>query len=307
METALQMHLFTREQGLDIKCMGCPKTIDNDLPHTDHTPGFGSALKYVATSITEIFTDINSYGSKSVCVVEIMGRDAGWLTAGSGIAKICGGAPHLIYIPEKPFDPEECVASVKELHKTHTHVIIAVSEGIRGKDGKYVFIDPLAEGKVDAFGHAQLSGSGRYIESLVKKEVGCRVRLIEFSVLQRGSGHIASAEDLDEARDVGKAGAKLALSGVSGKMAAIERISANKNQTTDEYEYKSKIVPVDLELVAGKVRQFPVEWMLPDNTGLTQEGLDYFLPLMTSRKDVPMCKGLPVHFSFEKKYVELPQ
>ena len=296
MDTAMKLHRYCADKGHDIKVIGVPKTIDNDLPLTDHTPGFGSAVKYVACSIAEIARDSAVYTPKSAVVVEIMGRDAGWLTAGSGVAQLAGGAPHLIYIPETPFDPAACVAAVKTLQETIPHVVIAVSEGIRDREGDYVHTD-LPGGITDAFGHRQLAGAGRYVETLIKQEVGCKVRSIELSVLQRAAGHCLAAADIDEAIEVGRQAVALALAGESGKMAAIERIAQNP--------YKSRVIPVDLDRVAGKVRPFPTHWLSEDNRSLSEEALDYFLPLIQGEKAWPSQNGLPHHFIFRADLVSL--
>lgn len=296
MDTADKLGKFFKSRGEDIKIIGVPKTIDNDLVLTDHTPGFGSALKYVTTTIAEVLRDTKIYAQKSVVVLEIMGRDAGWLTAGSGIAQLAGGAPHLIYIPEIAFDADECIASINDLFKHTPHVVIAVSEGIRRADGSYVHTDERG-GSTDAFGHQQLSGAGHYIESLIQEKIGCKVRSIELSVLQRAAGHCLSATDIDESMEVGRAAVALALSGESGKMAAIERIS--------DSPYQSKVVPAELSDIAEKVRAFPTKWMSEGNSGLTEVGMNYFLPLIAGEKSSYYKNGLPNYFVIEDIFVEL--
>ena len=297
MDTALKLHHRCAQEGLDVKVIGVPKTIDNDLPETDHTPGFGSAVKYVH-SIVEVARDASVYPAQSVMVVEIMGRDAGWLTASSGLAQRASGAPHLIYIPERAFDPDRFLSDLRELMTRERHVIVAVSEGIRDAAGDYVHADlPGVERSVDSFGHVQLSGAGRYLEHLIKTQIGCKVRSIELSVLQRSAGHCLSATDIAEAAEVGRQAVALALAGESGKMAAIRRLS--------DSPYRSDVVAVPLEKAAGLVKAFPSDWLSEDNRTLSQEAVDYFLPLIAGEMQTPFAEGLPCHFTFAENFVKL--
>lgn len=298
MDTALKLHHRCAAEGLDVKVIGVPKTIDNDLAETDHTPGFGSAAKYVCTSIIEVARDASVYPSQSVMVVEIMGRDAGWLTASSGLAQQVGAAPHLIYIPERAFDAEGFIADLKELMSRERHIIIAVSEGIRDKEGEYVHADlPGGERSVDSFGHVQLSGAGRYLEHLIKTRIGCKVRSIELSVLQRSAGHCLSKTDVEEAAEVGRRAVELALNGESGKMAAIRRLSNSP--------YSADVVAIPLEKTAAFVKPFPQDWLKEDNSGLSKEAIEYFLPLINGELRTPFKDGLPDHFVFDDTFMKL--
>ena len=196
MDTVLKLSEYAKTMGKDIRIIGVPKTVDNDLCMTDHTPGFGSAAKYIASSILEIAHDTFIYAVKSVTIVEVMGRDAGWLTAASALARNeYNAAPHLIYLPEVPFHTEEFLLDVKRLLFEQNNVIVAVSEGIRDADGNYI---SASKASVDNFGHQQLSGAGKTLEHLVKEKLGVKVRSVEVNVLQRCAAHLASQTDLDE-------------------------------------------------------------------------------------------------------------
>ena len=196
MDTVLKLSRYAAEQDYEMRVVGVPKTVDNDLMVTDHTPGFGSAAKYVAVTMKEILRDVSVYTTKAVTIVEVMGRDAGWLTASSVLTKLLGGiSPDLIYLPEHPFDPEAFLNSIKEVQKDHPAVLVAVSEGIKFTDGRYVG-EGLGGRKVDAFGHVALSGAGKVLEELVKDRLGCKVRSIELNLPQRCAAHLASKTDI---------------------------------------------------------------------------------------------------------------
>jgi len=193
MDTVNKLHDYAVKTGSDIKFIGVPKTIDNDLPETDHTPGFGSAAKYLATTVKEIICDSNVYNLESVTIIEIMGRDAGWLTAS---VSVLGDVPHLIYLPERPFCIDRFYKDIKQLHKTHKAVIVAVSEGLKDKHGEYVAADNQS-GKRDVFGHKYLAGLGKFLEQKVCENIGCKVRSVELNVCQRCASHVASVTDLN--------------------------------------------------------------------------------------------------------------
>ena len=225
MDTVSKLSRYAEHIGSSIRVIGEPKTIDNDLVHTDHTPGFGSAAKYVASTVREITTDANVYEKKSVTIIEIMGRHAGWLTAAAALPRTVGArAPHLIYLPEVAFDPEQFIQDVKEVQCLTRNCIVAVSEGVRLANGSFA-AENFQSGVVDAFGHRYLSGVGKYLEALVREKIGCKVRSIELNVLQRCSSHLMSATDVREARKIGSYAIRFALQGHTGVMMVLERVS----------------------------------------------------------------------------------
>ena len=226
MDTVYQLSAYIKKhniQGLSV--MGAPKTIDNDLPMTDHCPGFGSAAKYIAATFAEIVRDCEVYDIPAVTIVEVMGRNAGWLTAASALSRENGGTgPQLIYLCERAFDTEQFIRDVKDCLAKRNAVVVAVSEGLKNADGSY-----LSESKgrgVDVFGHAALSGTAKVLEGLVKEKIGCKVLSIELNLMQRCASHLASANDLSESKMLGMTAADRALNGVSGEMAIVERLSS---------------------------------------------------------------------------------
>ena len=286
MDTVMKLDAYFRENNIDIKVVGVPKTIDNDLPLTDHTPGFGSAAKYVATTLQEIIRDSRVYSIPSVTIVEIMGRDAGWLTASSCVLRANGEpAPHLIYLPESSFSEERFIEDIKAVAKRYKAVIVAVSEGI----------DCTADRSehTDAFGHQYLSGVGKYLEQLTAKHIGCKVRSIELNVMQRCGSHIASLTDLDEAWRIGAAAVNQALKyGGSGIMMGFRRISNNP--------YRVAITPLDVRECANKAKYFPKEWITPEGNNVTIDALNYFLPLIQGEPKIDYLNGIPVHFRLDQ-------
>ena len=285
MDTVQKLTDYFKSAGEDITVIGIPKTIDNDLNCTDHTPGFGSAARYIATSVAEIFTDSEIYVPDSMTVIEIMGRNAGWLTAASALARRAGcPAPHMICMPEVPFDMEKFLARAEALSKQHSHVIIAVSEGVRRSDGSYLASDNM----LDPFGHQQLSGVGQHLGQLLKVRFGTKVRAIEFNVLQRAAAHIQSETDIEESLNIGAHGVKLAMAGETGVMAVFERLS--------DKPYEVKYGAVDVHRVANRERTVPVEWIDADKMDIRQELVDYLTPLIRcpSQKE----PGIPEHFVF---------
>ena len=298
MDTAHKLSIyFTREQR-DVRVIGVPKTIDNDLPNTDHTPGFGSAAKFIATSMMEIIRDCEVYYLDSVTIVEIMGRNAGWLAAAAALPHTVGcAAPHLIYLPEAPFDPEEFLKDVRRVQAQHKAVIVAVSEGIRLADGRYVS-ESMQSGMVDAFGHKYLSGVGKYLERLVAERIGCKVRSVELNVLQRCAGHMLSATDITEARKLGAHAVRFALIGETGKMVVLNRVS--------QQPYLVRTELADMSQVANLEKTFPTQWISPEGNAVTQEAFSYLLPLIQGDVSYPTRNGMPLHFHFEKNYVKPP-
>lgn len=283
MDTVAKLSDYFAKTGEDIQVIGVPKTIDNDLCETDHTPGFGSAAKYAATSIQEITRDSSVYSIQSVTIIEVMGRHAGWLAASSCTLHANGEtAPHLIYLPECQFDTERFLSDVAEQMKLHKAVIVVASEGIQLAD------DSCRSGKTDCFGHAYLSGVGKQLEKLVSDRFACKVRSIELNVMQRCSSHISSRTDIDEAEQIGAAAVLAALSGESGKMMRFRRIL--------DMPYTVAIEPVDAHLVANRERFFPAEWINDRRNNVRDEAIPYFQPLMQGEQIIKMQNGLPVHY-----------
>lgn len=286
MDTVMKLDRYCKAVGKDVKIIGVPKTIDNDLPETDHTPGFGSAAKYVATTLQEIIRDSRVYSIQSITIVEIMGRNAGWLTASSCVLRANGEpAPHLIYFPEAfpgGFDMEHFLDDVARMMKRYRAVIIAVSEGIVPTDRQYV------KTGADAFGHTDNSGVAKYLEHRCADKFGCKVRSIELNVMQRCSSHIASLTDLDESERIGSAAVDCALAGNSGRMMGFRRISNEP--------YRVEIVSYDVAQTANKEKYFPSEWITDDKCDVTTGALNYFLPLIQGEVTTEYRNGIPVHF-----------
>ena len=268
MDTVMKLDAYLKREQIDICVVGVPKTIDNDLMETDHTPGFGSAAKYVAISLQEIIRDSRVYSIPSVTIVEIMGRDAGWLAASSCVLRANGEpAPHLIYLPESTFTLEQYIQDVKNAMTRYKAVIIAVSEGVTFPDGG------SEEQAKDAFGHTQNAGIGKKLEEYTAKHFQCKVRSIELNVMQRCSSHAASLTDLEESERIGGAAAEFGIEyHQSGIMAAFKRISNNP--------YRVEIIPCPVQDVANKEKKFPVEWISPEGNNVTVDALNYFLPLI---------------------------
>lgn len=270
MDTVDKLSQYAASIGSDIRVMGVPKTIDNDLIETDHTPGFGSAAKYIASSMREMAYDTYIYNISSVLIVEIMGRDAGWLTAASALARNdFSQAPHLIYLPEVAFDKDQFIADIKQLMPTTKNIIIAVSEGIRDKDGNYISATTAA---ADKFGHAQLSGTGKCLETLVKERLGVKVRSVEINVLQRCAAHMASATDLEESFQLGIKAVNLASDGHTGLMTTLTRVS--------DTPYKVDISYTPVSNVANKAKSVPREWINPEGNNVTEDMINYIKPLV---------------------------
>ncbi len=293
MDTVSKLDRFFKMKGVDIKVVGIPKTIDNDLPITDHTPGFGSAAKYVATTMQEIIRDSSVYSIQSVTIVEIMGRDTGWLTASSAVLRANGEvAPHLIYLPERPFSIKQFLEDIREQQKKHYAVIVAVSEGI-GLDPAEVG-EEFQSGKVDSFGHLYLSGVGKALEKIVSRELKCKVRSIELNVMQRCSSHLSSKRDVDEAERIGGAGVKAALEdGLSGIAMCFKRVS--------NHPYNARIISADVNEVANRVKYFPKEWINEAGNNVTNDAIEYTLPLLAGEQNLHIKNGLPVHFVLQRE------
>lgn len=292
MDTVSKLSRYAEKTGSDIRFMGIPKTIDNDLVRTDHTPGFGSAAKYVASTVREIAVDASVYDNKkSVTIVEIMGRHAGWLTAASVLArKFDGDNPVLIYLPETAFDPERFIADVNEALEKVSNLVVCISEGIN--DGNGTFICELASDVgVDNFGHKMLTGSGKYLENLVKEKIGVKVRSIELNVCQRCSSAMLSATDQKEAIASGAYGVKCAIEGETGKMIGFSRLAGE--------DYKIGYVAEDVNLICNQEKTVPLEWITGNGSDIGQEFIDYALPLIKGEVKVPSEDGLPL-FAYRK-------
>ncbi len=284
MDTCNKISKFFKKNEWDCNVMGVPKTIDNDLNVTDHSPGYGSAAKYVSTSLMELYHDATVYDTKQVTIVEIMGRNAGWLVAASALAQYKGQGPDLIYLPELPFNLEEFHTDLAKVLEEKGKAIVAVSEGIKTADGKYI-PELFQELNRDAFGHAQLGGTAQALADEVKQKFGCKVRAIEFSLLQRSAAHLASKVDVEEAFKAGQKAVQAAVRGTSDKMVGFKRISSNP--------YKIKYALIPLAKAANTEQKVPLEWILPHGKGLTQDYVDYALPLIQGESKAKLEDGLP--------------
>ena len=284
MDTCNKISKYMATSGWDCNVIGVPKTIDNDLYGTDHCPGYGSAAKYVATTVMEVNLDAKVYDTGMVCIIEVMGRNAGWLTASAALANYKGLGADLIYLPEVPFDMDKFVADVKDVcAKNNTKCIAVVSEGIKFADGKYV--GEFKASATDLFGHAQLGGVCNVLASVVKEKTGLKVRGIEFSLMQRCAAHLASKTDIEETFRAGREAVKAAVAGETDKMVCYVRKEGKA------YEIEYKLLP--LELAANTEKQVPKEWITADGTGLTQDFVDYALPLIQGDAKAPLVDGLP--------------
>ncbi|MGE4321289.1 MAG: 6-phosphofructokinase [Acholeplasmataceae bacterium] len=284
MDTCNKISKYFKNAGWDCNVMGVPKTIDNDLNVTDHSPGYGSAAKYVATTFMELYHDAMVYDIPQVTIVEVMGRNAGWLVAASALASYKGAGPDLTYLPEVPFDTDEFMADLKQVIETKGKAIVAISEGVKTKDGKYL-PELFGELKTDAFGHAQLGGAAQALADAVKNNFDLKVRAIEFSLIQRSAAHLASKVDVKEAFEAGKRAVKAAVTGTTDRMIGFKRVSSNP--------YKIKYVKIPLTKAANTEQKVPLEWIKPHGQGLTQEFIDYALPLIQGDEKAKLEDGLP--------------
>ena len=284
MDTCNKVSKYMQKSGWDINVIGVPKTIDNDLYGTDHCPGYGSAAKYVATSIMELKLDSTVYNTGMFCIIEVMGRNAGWLTAAAQLASYAGLGADLIYLPETPFDIDEFLASVKKvLDANNNKCMVVVSEGIRNAEGKYV--GEFTASKTDLFGHAQLGGVGAMLAQMVKEKYGVKTRAIEFSLLQRCAAHLASKVDVEEAFACGSEAVKAAINGETDKMVCLIREEGK--------DYVCKPQLMDVALAANTEKKIPESWILPAGQGLTKDFVDYALPLIQGDCKAPLENGLP--------------
>ena len=285
MDTVLKLSDYAAKINSDIRIIGIPKTIDNDLCVIDHTPGFGSAAKYIASTMLEVAHDTFIYAVKSVTIVEIMGRDAGWLTASSALARNeYNTAPHLIYLPEVAFDKEQFLNDIREKLKTLNNVIVAVSEGIRDENGDYI---TASKAVADQFGHQQLSGAGKALEFLVKENIGVKVRSVEVNVLQRCAAHMASATDLNESFTLGNTAVSLAEEGITASMVTLERVS------NTPYEVRYDHAPI--AGIANEAKSIPREWINETGNDITPALYEYLKPLIQGEVSISYKDGIPVY------------
>ncbi|WP_294450708.1 6-phosphofructokinase [uncultured Gemmiger sp.] len=293
MDTIAKLSGYGAAINSPIRFIGVPKTIDNDLDLTDHTPGYGSAAKYVATILKEVICDASVYNIRSVTVAEIMGRHTGWLAGAASLAKGSDSdGPDIILLPERRFDEAAFLNRVSELTATRHNVTIAVSEGVKNQDGVFLCDLVSTAGQLDAFGHkAILSGTSRYLADLIRVRLGCKTRAIEFSTLQRCASHLASRTDVTEAYQVGGAAVEAAAEGKTGRMCAIRRLSDQPYQVTTEM--------VDVQQVANLEKRVPEEWITPDGMQVTEEFERYARPLIQAELTPIYINGVPRHIHLD--------
>lgn len=287
MDTVYQLDKYLREHHIDdIKVIGAPKTIDNDLCGIDHCPGFGSSAKYIATIFAELERELIVYDLESVLIIELMGRNAGWLAASAVLAQNQSGkVPYLIYLEESDFSLEKFELDLRQALTKNKQVIVSISEGLHDESGEYLFNLGKNEGRLDAFGHAQAGGAGKILEEYVRSQIGCKVRSIEVNLLQRCAAHILSATDIEESKKLGEHATELVLEGMSGKMSSLQRVPGK--------EYKVEYTVTDIREVANREKKVPREWMNAAQNGVTQEMVDYLLPLVQGEKFCEYENGLP--------------
>ncbi|MBE6551818.1 MAG: 6-phosphofructokinase [Ruminococcaceae bacterium] len=291
MDTVAKISAYAKENNKEIFAIGVPKTIDNDLMGTDHTPGFGSAAKYIAATVAETARDSAVYDLKSVVIFEIMGRDAGWLTASAALPSLnSSAAPDFIYLPERAFDEDKFIADIKSKLEVKNTVLVAVSEGIKNADGKYISASERSEMK-DAFGHAYLSGTGKALEMVVRDKIGCKVRSIELNVLQRCASHIASETDINESVAIGRFAGLKCTEGESGKLAVFVRSDSEEYSVT--YDLK------DVALIANKIKKVPDEYINDEGNNVTKACLEYILPLIMGENKIEYVNGIPAQIEIK--------
>ena len=294
MDTVDKLSRYFSSTDLDVRIIGVPKTIDNDLIETDHTPGFGSAAKYLAVTVDEIIRDTSIYPTKSVTIMEIMGRDSGWLTLAAALPRILGGPkPDITALPEIPFDETAFLERIKSLFEKTNNIVAVVSEGLRDADGNYVGQDAKS-GVTDIFGHQYLSGVGKYLETLVREKIGCKVRSIEVNLMQRCAAHLASQTDLDEAELAGRAAVRRAVAGGSDEMMVFHRVS--------DSPYRIEVVGKPVSQIANQVRVVPPEMRDMDDPECRERAADYLLPLICGSVDQEIDEnGMPRFYVLNKQ------
>ena len=284
MDTCNKISKYMQKVGYDCRVMGVPKTIDNDLFGTDHCPGFASAAKYIATSCMEVYQDARVYDTGMVCIMEIMGRHAGWLAGAAALATAYGAGPDLVYLPEVDFDMDKFLADVDRIYKEKGNCMVAVSEGIHYADG--TFVSEAKTSATDGFGHAQLGGLAAHLASVVKEKTGAKVRGIELSLLQRCGAHLASETDIEESVMSGKAAVENAVAGITDKMVGFQC-------TRNNGKYVCKTELLNLTDVANTEKKVPLEWINKEHNGVEQPFIDYVLPLIQGETDAPKENALP--------------
>lgn len=292
MDTVNKLSAYAKSISSDIRFAGIPKSIDNDLPHTDHTPGYGSAAKYIAASIAEMAHDVKIYDIPCVTIIELMGRNAGWLTGVAALARSeYNELPQLIYLPEVDFDKDEFIEDVKNELKKSNCVMVAVSEGIHDSDGNYI-----NAGTSDTFGHDQLGGAAKTLEFLVKEKLHIKCRSVEINIMQRCAAHMAAGTDIREAYELGIAGAKYAIEGNTGFIPVLKRIS--------DAPYRSAIEYADLKSIANVEKKVPLEWINKAHNNVTDNMLEYVKPLINGEIMLPYKNGLPDHLWQDTKNMD---
>ena len=300
MDTCNKISKFMLKNGYECRCMGIPKTIDNDLAGTDHCPGFASAAKYIATSVMEVYHDSRVYDTGMITIMECMGRHAGWLTASAALANVGGNGPDLIYVPEVDFDLDSFTAKVKEIYARQKKCFVVVSEGIHDKEGTFIAEYANKNMAKDSFGHAQLGGTAAFLANYIKEQTGAKVRGIELSLLQRCAAHCASQTDIDESFASGKAAVENAVAGITDKMVGFEC-------TRENGEYKCNTKLFDLTIVANTEKKVPLEWINETGDGLNQGFIDYCLPLIQGETQLTKVNGLPRFVNLKKVKAVAPE
>lgn len=287
MDTVMKLHAYAEKCGYDIRLMGVPKTVDNDLVLTDHTPGYGSAAKYLATTMQEIIRDCAVYTVPAVTIVECMGRDTGWLTAATAIGRAAGRpGPDLVYLPERDFDMEHFFAKIEEKFREKPNLVIAVSEGLRFADGRYVG-EGQQSGVADVFGHRYLSGTGKALEFAVKERFGCKVRSVELNLPQRCAAHLLSDTDICESIAIGRETVRAAADGRSGGVVVVRRRAGS--------EYGYELCVEDVSRIANQTRYVPDEFITEGADDVTDACCSYLLPLIAGERTLICRDGLPLH------------
>ena len=286
MDTVAKLSAYCAKKGIDdIKVIGGPKTIDNDLCEIDHCPGFGSAAKYISTVFCELEQEITVYEPKNVIIVEMMGRHAGWLTAAAALAEgKNGNVPYLVYLEETPFSLDCFIDDVKEKLASTNAVLVAVSEGVHDKEGRFL-CEQEGSRELDVFGHTKLSGTGKILEEAVRAKIGCKVRSIELNLLQRCAGHILSKTDIEESGNLGANAVKLAVAGESGLMSSLTRVS--------DAPYTVEYRGVDIQKIANKEKKIPREWINEEGNGVKEELITYLTPLVQGEMSSIYENGMP--------------
>jgi len=299
MDTVDKLNQYAKFKDIELTVMGIPKTVDNDLLITDHSPGFGSAAKYIATSVMETTLDSRVYQRKNVHLIEVMGRHSGWLAAAGALAGETGlKTPDLIYFPEITFTTDKFVQDLKEKAKTKDNIIVVVSEGIKDENGNYISAGESS--KHDQFGHKQMGGAARALVPYIKEYIYDRVKVIEFNVLQRAANHIASKVDAEEAYLCGSKAVEFAVQGSnSGKAAVIKRIS--------NHPYKSEIDFVDVDKIANREKKVPRDWINKEGNYVTEKALEYLRPLVVGEMERRMLNGLPRYSNIKSAVTVKPK